>query len=207
MFRRLCDNLVVPEKDDFMWDEDPEVRDMLCRVFAEDDGPSIDIDGLEVVSDVRVQEGVQDKSALAVATSDCAFDMFVGICDGNVVGVGSVVHEENAVGVVSVGVVHDDGDIGAHSADGANEECKMVGEDSERENFRSSSVGRPRKRGRPRKVKVVLSTRGYCSDTGKNVQCARRGGISGPMTRRKARSSASWNPFKVLSNEDSYLEC
>ena len=58
VFKRLCDNLVAPEKDDFMWDEDREVRNMLCRVFVEDDGPSIDIDGLEVVSDVRIQEGV-----------------------------------------------------------------------------------------------------------------------------------------------------
>ena len=82
-----------------------------------------------------------------MVTLDCAVDMFVGICDGSAVGVGLVIHEENVVAVVSVGVVCDDGDKGAHSVDGANVECKMVGENSRRENFRSSSVGRPRKRG------------------------------------------------------------
>ena len=150
---------------------------------------------------------MHDKRARGVVTVDSAVDVVSGVRDVNDVGVVSIVHDESVVGVVSVGVVRDDGDIGAHRVDGANEECKMVGEDSKRENFKSSSVGRPRKRGRPHKVKVVLSTRGYCSDTGKDVKCATRGGISGPMTRRKAHSSASRNPFNVLSNEDSCLEC
>ena len=187
---------------------------MLCRVLAEDDGPSIDIDRLEVVSDVRILEGGHDKSARGVMTSDTAVDMAVGVREISPVGVVSVANDESAASVVSVGVVHEDGDKGKQRADGVVpgtggviEERNVVGDDLERENFRSSSVGRPRRRGRPRKVKVVLNTRGYCSDTGKDVQCARRGGISGPVTRRKARSSASQNPFNVLSNEDSCLEC
>ena len=133
VFKRLRDNLVVPEKDDFRWDEDLEIRDMLYCVFAEDDGPCLDIDGLEVVSDVRFQVGV---------------------------------HEEIARGVVTDDTVHVDGDKGEHSADGvvsggANEERQVAGKVSEGENFSSSSVGRRRGRGRPRKVKVVLNTRGY----------------------------------------------
>ena len=214
VFKRLRENLVTPEKEDFMWDEDPEVRDMLGRVFAEDDGASMDIDRLEVISDVRVMEGGHEKNARGGVTLDTsvgkATDVREVCPDGRV----SDVNEESAAGVVSVGVVHKDGGIGDGSVDGVvphagsgNEEHKGVGDDLGKENFRSSSVGRPHKRGRPRKIKVVLKTWGYCSDIGDDIHCASKGGISGPMTRRKARSSASRNPFNVLSNEDSCLEC
>ena len=61
VFRRLRDNLVTPEKDDFMRDEDPEVHDMLCRVFAEDDAPMLDIDGLEAITNDTLHEGVLER--------------------------------------------------------------------------------------------------------------------------------------------------
>ena len=46
---------MVPDRDDFMWDDDLEIREMLGCVFAEDDAPSLDIDGLEAVVDDMVQ--------------------------------------------------------------------------------------------------------------------------------------------------------
>ena len=47
VFQRLKEGLAVPAKEDFFWDEDPEVREMLCRVFEEDEERSIDVVSLE----------------------------------------------------------------------------------------------------------------------------------------------------------------
>ena len=47
VFQRLKEGLVVPAKEDFFWDEDQVVHEMLCRVFEEDVERSIDVVSLE----------------------------------------------------------------------------------------------------------------------------------------------------------------
>ena len=119
VFESLKKDLIVADKQSFSWDDDPEVRDMLCKVFHEEDD-GVDSDDQNVVEMQTKDAGVNmvDVQLLEVGDSEKNIAVEGGLCGGRSnevmfdsekiltvegsepVDIGCSVSESEAVGVV-----------------------------------------------------------------------------------------------------------
>lgn len=187
VFQQLKNDLIVVDKPDFLWDEDPKVRAMLASVFQEDGEEK----GFDDILQTKIHEEVGgdggDKVVADQEEGDEMEDQMFRQEDGSN---GSVVQGD--AWVISCDAQEDVVPTDLEANRGM---IPMTGAGME--------MGTKRHPSRPWKHAQLLHC-GYVSDSGGMKRSISYGG---PFTNSKSHTSGLCKTFDILSNEEDNLEC